>query len=101
MLKPKFQHFGHLMQTDESLEKSLLLGKIKDRRRRGHQRMIWLGGITSAMNMNFSKLWEMGRARQTSVLQSVGSQRVGHNCVTDQQQTKCSYEKTLLLIKSP
>ena len=66
MLKLKFQHFGPLMQTDESLEKSLLLGKIKDRRRRGHQRMIWLGGITSAMNMNFSKLWEMGRARQTS-----------------------------------
>ena len=65
MLKLKFQYFGHL-QTDDSLEKSLLLGEIKERRRRGHQRMRWLGGITNAMNMNFGKLWEMGRDKQAS-----------------------------------
>ena len=64
MLKLKFQPFGHLMQTDDSLEKSLWLGKIKDRRTRGHQSMRWLGGITDAVNMNFGKLWEMGRDRQ-------------------------------------
>ena len=52
MLKLKFQHFGHLLLTDDSLEKSLMLGKSKDRRRRGHQRMRWLDGITDAMNMN-------------------------------------------------
>ena len=52
MLKLKFQHFGHLLLTDDSLEKSLMLGKSEDRRRRGHQRMRWLDGITDAMNMN-------------------------------------------------
>ena len=52
MLKLKLQSFGHLMLTDDSLEKSLMLGKSEDRRRRGHQRMRWLDGITDAMNMN-------------------------------------------------
>ena len=55
MLKLKLQYFGHLMQTDDSLEKSLMLGKIQDRRRRGHQRMRSLDGITDAMNMNLGK----------------------------------------------
>ena len=55
MLKLKLQYFGHLMRTDNSLEKSLMLGKIEDRRRRGHQRMRWLDGITDAMNMNLGK----------------------------------------------
>ena len=57
-------HNGHLIQTDDSLEKSLMLGKIEGRRRRGHQRMRWLGGITDAMNMNLGKLWEMVRYRE-------------------------------------
>ena len=64
MLKLKFQYFGHLMQTDDALENSLMLGKIKGRRRRGHQRMRWLDGITDAMNMNLGKLWKMVRDRE-------------------------------------
>ena len=64
MLKLKFQYFGHLTQTDDSLEKSLLLEKIEGGRRRGHQRMRWLNGISRAMNMNFSKPWEMVRDGQ-------------------------------------
>ena len=56
MLKLKLRYFGHLMQTDDSLEKSLILGKIEGRRRRGHQRVRWLDGITDAMNMNLGKL---------------------------------------------
>ena len=55
MLKLKLQYFGHLMQTDDSLEKSLMLGKIEGRRRRGHHEMRWLDGITNAMNMNLGK----------------------------------------------
>ena len=84
MLQLKLQYFGHLMRTDDPLEKSLMLGKIEGRRRRGHQRMRWLGGITDAMNMNLGKLQEMVRKRKAWVLQSMGSQRVGHNWRTEQ-----------------
>ena len=62
MLKLKLEYFGHLMQTDDSLEK--FLGKIESRRRRGHQRMRWLDGITDAMDMDLSKLREMVKDRQ-------------------------------------
>ena len=64
MLKLKLQYFGHPMQTDDSLEKSVMLGKIDSRRRQGHQRVRWLDGITDGMNMNLGKLQEMVRNRE-------------------------------------
>ena len=74
MLKLKLEYFGHLMQRTDSFEKTLMLGKIEGRRRRGQQRMRWLDDL-----MSLSKLWELVMDRKSGMLQSMGSQRVRHN----------------------
>ena len=75
----KLQYFGHLMQRVDSLEKTLMLGKIEGRRKREGRRMRWLNGIIDSMDMSLSKLWEMVKERKPGVLQSIGLQRVGHD----------------------
>ena len=78
MLKLKIQYYGHLMQRANSLEKTLMLGKIEGKRRRGQQRMRWLDGITDSIVMNLSKLQETVKEREV-----IGSQRVTHGLATE------------------
>ena len=79
MLELRLQYFGHMIRRNDSLEKTLRLGKTEDQRRRGRQRMSSLDGITDSMGMSLSKLRRIVKTGKPGALQSMGSQRVGHD----------------------
>ena len=91
MLKLKLQYFGHLMKRIDSLEKTLMLGRLGDRRRRGQQGMKWLNGITNLMNMNLSELWDWWWTGKPGMLSFTGSQIVVHSWVTEMNWTELNW----------
>ena len=100
MLKLKLQYFGHVMRRTDSFEKTLMLGKIEGWRR-GWQKMRWLDGITDSMDMSLSKFWELWWTGRPGVLQSMGSQRVGHNWATEMNWTELNWKGLISSTESP
>ena len=97
MLKLKLQYFGHMMQRAVSFEKTLMLGKIEGRRRRGWRMTRWLDGITDSVDMGLGGLWELVMDGRPGVLWFMGSQGVGHEWVTELNWTENIYNHNAII----